>query len=224
MNSSMLFGSNNLFHAKKKLTFSKHPVHVKPVCGTGLIVSTATDVYTELLHAFVLDHTDVSATNLICRERNSDIILLNKTLLKCYWKGIDFTLGSNRYNGNFSDVTVFAQLTVVFIHILKTCLIFQTKNKDDTIQPVAELWHRGRVKQIKTEHTKMCISFSFDGFVIEYVSEICTVIATHTCALGGPDSSRISNNWLCPSTSTSFLYRPPYREKKRRIILIWLKH
>lgn len=37
---------------------------------------------------------------------------------------------------------MFAELTVVLIHILKTCFILQAENQDDTIQPVAELQQR----------------------------------------------------------------------------------
>lgn len=41
-----------------------------------------------------------------------------------------------------------------------------------------------------------------------------------TCASGGPASSLINNKWLWPSTSTSFLYRPPVRnnDSDRQVI------
>ncbi len=53
-----------------KLTFIKYSVHVKSICGTGLKISAATHIYTQLLDSLVLNHTCVSATNLICRKKN----------------------------------------------------------------------------------------------------------------------------------------------------------
>lgn len=53
-----------------KLTFIKYSVHIKSICGTGLKISAATHIYTQLLDSLVLNHTGISATNLICRKKN----------------------------------------------------------------------------------------------------------------------------------------------------------
>ena len=51
------------------------------------------------------------------------------------------------------------------------------------------------------------------GLHTNYCLSLChTHTQISTCASGGPASSRISNKWLCPSTSTSFLYLPPDKD------------
>lgn len=66
---------------KSKLTFIKYSVHIKSIGGTGLIVSAATHIYTQLLDSLVLNHTGVSATNLICRIKKAVIELVRNTIL-----------------------------------------------------------------------------------------------------------------------------------------------
>lgn len=93
-----------------KLTFIEYSVHIKSIGGTGLIVSAATHIYTQLLDPLVLNHTGVSATNLICRKKNTQswyatpyIAQLNIPETKT---SVSLTLRSNRYNGDFCYVTI----------------------------------------------------------------------------------------------------------------------
>lgn len=52
-----------------------------------------------------------------------------------------------------------------------------------------------------------CVTVTF-----KYYTHRPTQISTW--ASGGPASSRISSKWLCPSTSTSFLYLPPDKDNE----------
>ena len=112
---------------------------------------------------------------------------------------LQLTLGADHYDRDVR--AVFAQLPVVLVELLEAGLVLQAEDQDHCVDPAAELQEE-----------------EDDGWWSEQVCILTTVTHTHThtqirtCASGGPASSRISNKWLCPSTSTSFLYLPPDKD------------